>query len=272
MEAVVVEILGEGGEVLDRVRVERFPATLGRAPASDVVIDDEEASALHARLVRTEDGAVWLEDAGSTNGLFRLQLHEKVDRLPVGDRLRIVIGQSTLRFRDPSASVERTRVTAPGQVDGGGRRRMLWLAAGVFALLSASWLDQWLGRFSRYEKAELAKEPLAMLAAVCAWAAIWGLVNRVTRRRFNFSRHLTAALWTATGLSVLGDGAQYVAFAVARDVPFLVDTGYTLAVLGALFYRHLTLCFRWRPLRLGLLSGAVAAAIFALGTVTHYAD
>jgi hypothetical protein len=272
VEAVVVEILGEGGEVLDRVRVDRFPATLGRAPASDVVVDDEEASALHARLVRSEDGAVWLEDAGSTNGLFHFQPHEKVDRLPVADRLRVVIGQSTLRFRDPSASVERTRVTAPGQADGGGRRRWIALAAGAVALLASTGLPQWMDRFTRYDKADLAKGPLAMLAVVCAWSSMWAMVNRVTRRRFNFSRHLVAALWIATALNVLNEGAHYLEFALAWDVPFPLDTGYTLAVLGALVYRHLSLCFPWRALRLGLVSGSVCAALFALASVTHYAD
>jgi hypothetical protein len=42
---------------------------IGRAPGSDIVIDDNYASGKHAR-VYGADGAVYLEDLGSTNGTY----------------------------------------------------------------------------------------------------------------------------------------------------------------------------------------------------------
>jgi hypothetical protein len=43
--------------------------TIGRAPASEIVVDDNFASGSHAR-VYGADGAVYLEDLGSTNGTY----------------------------------------------------------------------------------------------------------------------------------------------------------------------------------------------------------
>jgi pSer/pThr/pTyr-binding forkhead associated (FHA) protein len=43
--------------------------TIGRAPASEIVVDDDFASGRHAR-VYGSDGAVFLEDLNSTNGTF----------------------------------------------------------------------------------------------------------------------------------------------------------------------------------------------------------
>jgi pSer/pThr/pTyr-binding forkhead associated (FHA) protein len=43
--------------------------TIGRAPGSNIVIDDTYASQLHARVFKS-DGAFFIEDLGSTNGTY----------------------------------------------------------------------------------------------------------------------------------------------------------------------------------------------------------
>lgn len=71
--------------------------TLGRAPDSTLVIDDDYASSRHARIYPSE-GAWFVEDLGSTNGTW-------IDRsritsptvLPVGTPLRI--GRTTLQLQ-----------------------------------------------------------------------------------------------------------------------------------------------------------------------------
>jgi pSer/pThr/pTyr-binding forkhead associated (FHA) protein len=71
--------------------------TLGRAPDSTLVIDDDYASSRHARLYPGDDGWI-VEDLGSTNGTW-------IDRtritsptvLPPGVPLRI--GRTTLQLK-----------------------------------------------------------------------------------------------------------------------------------------------------------------------------
>ncbi len=76
----------------------RFPVTasglrLGRDPANEVHIDDTGVSRQHARVL-LHNGAVWVQDAGSRNGLFvngqRVPDHKQVKE---GDR--IVLGAHT---------------------------------------------------------------------------------------------------------------------------------------------------------------------------------
>jgi pSer/pThr/pTyr-binding forkhead associated (FHA) protein len=72
------------------------PATIGRGPGNDIALEDDFASAFHARVEPRPDG-VWIEDAGSTNGTYvngtRLT---GAQRLAPGDVVRI--GSTELRF------------------------------------------------------------------------------------------------------------------------------------------------------------------------------
>ncbi len=87
--AVHLDLVLGGGE---RVPLDR-PLTIGRAPASDLLLDDPSVSRTHARIVVGEAGAT-LEDAGSSYGTFvdGRQLAGPVAlapgmRIEVGDRL-----------------------------------------------------------------------------------------------------------------------------------------------------------------------------------------
>jgi len=79
------------------VPLESQQITIGRAPDSTIVIDDDYASSRHARIYPAE-GTWVVEDLGSTNGTW-------IDRarittptvLPVGTPLRI--GRSTLQLQ-----------------------------------------------------------------------------------------------------------------------------------------------------------------------------
>lgn len=66
--------------------------TCGSDPSSDLVIEDESVSRLHARIELNDDGRVCLEDAGSDNGSYLnrndtwIRIRKVI--LCVGDRIR----------------------------------------------------------------------------------------------------------------------------------------------------------------------------------------
>ncbi len=73
------------------------PISIGRAPESTLVIDDEYASSRHARLVR--HGERWVvEDLGSTNGTF-VRRERLTAPVPVDVRVPIRIGRTVLELR-----------------------------------------------------------------------------------------------------------------------------------------------------------------------------
>ncbi len=73
------------------------PVTIGRAPTSTIVIDDDYCSARHARVYR-EGKAWWIEDLGSTNGTFidGARLYDPIEAEP---GLRISLGATEVEVR-----------------------------------------------------------------------------------------------------------------------------------------------------------------------------
>jgi hypothetical protein len=73
-------------------------ATMGRADASDIPVDDPFASSVHARIF-ARGQFMYIEDMGSTNGTYlngrRLRAAE---RLKIGDTVRI--GETEYRYQE----------------------------------------------------------------------------------------------------------------------------------------------------------------------------
>ena len=73
------------------------PITMGRAGDSSLVLDDDFASAHHARLV-PQDGQWFVEDLGSTNGTY-LDRTKVVRPTPVPVGVPVRIGKTVLELR-----------------------------------------------------------------------------------------------------------------------------------------------------------------------------
>jgi putative peptide zinc metalloprotease protein len=124
--AVHLDLVLPGGE---RVPLDR-PLAIGRAPASDLVLDDPSVSRAHAEIVVDEDGAM-LQDVGSSYGTFvdgrqlsgplalsdgmhielgdcRLEVSERVDRAAAGRTVSVPAGMSLI-VEQPSVRRARLR-------------------------------------------------------------------------------------------------------------------------------------------------------------------
>lgn len=78
---------------------------IGRAPESDLVLDDGEVSGQHARVTPSPDGSATVEDLESTNGTF-INENELTgpSRLDPGDQLLVGVSVLQLRTRQDIAS------------------------------------------------------------------------------------------------------------------------------------------------------------------------
>lgn len=71
---------------------------IGREAANDLIFNaDPTISRRHVRIERDADGAVWVEDAGSTHGTH-LNGRPLTGRQQLHSDDRIQLGQTTLRF------------------------------------------------------------------------------------------------------------------------------------------------------------------------------
>ncbi len=80
-----------------RIRLGGGPILIGRAEDSTLVLDDDYASARHARLIQQGDGYA-LEDLGSTNGTY-LDRARVTSTTPVPVGLPIRIGRTVMELR-----------------------------------------------------------------------------------------------------------------------------------------------------------------------------
>ncbi len=91
------------------VPVEGSSVVIGRGVETDVQIEDPSVSRLHARIVRTSDGAFRVEDLGSTNGTFVGSHRITVAPLRSGDHLQLG-PTALLRFALTDPADERLQV------------------------------------------------------------------------------------------------------------------------------------------------------------------
>jgi pSer/pThr/pTyr-binding forkhead associated (FHA) protein len=94
---------------------------IGRAEDNDVVIVDEGVSRFHAELIY-QNGSLWLQDAGSRNGVFvnavRVVAHQA---LKVGDEVVIADHRFAIRWKDAVES------PAPAEAEKRvGSRKWFW--------------------------------------------------------------------------------------------------------------------------------------------------
>ena len=85
--------------------------TIGRGAACDLVLEDASVSLLHARLSLSEDGYLYVEDAGSDEGTWL----ERSDRSVRVLRATLCVGDR-IRFGSADAPLERlTRLFEAGR-------------------------------------------------------------------------------------------------------------------------------------------------------------
>lgn len=105
-----------------RVEVPEGGLNIGRSEENQVVLQDEGVSRFHARLLY-DNGSLWLQDAGSRNGIFvndvRVTGHQA---LRVGDLIRIAQTTFTLKWAEPD---EESGVHTPQDLEG-DKKRWWW--------------------------------------------------------------------------------------------------------------------------------------------------
>jgi len=104
MADIPVLLCTAGAITGQRIAVPDGGLDMGRSPENNVVIEDDGVSRFHARLLY-DNGALWLQDAGSRNGIFvndqRLTGHRA---LKVGDEIRIAEHTFKVTWEDEASA------------------------------------------------------------------------------------------------------------------------------------------------------------------------
>ena len=97
---IVIRVLREGAVVREEL-FRALPVTIGRAPASHLVLTDPSVSRDHARIESDPGGALVLVDSSGTNGLYAGPKRVASERL--SGRLRARLGLAEIEIEEVSA-------------------------------------------------------------------------------------------------------------------------------------------------------------------------
>lgn len=273
--ALILEVLhgGRGAEVRERHRLDGAPLAIGRALENQIVLDDPHVDARHARLEPDAEGGWTLVDLGSVNRIA-LPRDGRTDRVVVRQGVIVMLGKTTLRFRDEFAAVPSAIpiLTVPAaEMDWAGTARGRAVVIG--GSLAFGTLHLWLGMTTRGAASQVFSELLVALVLVAIWAGTWSIAARVVLGRFNFLSHVAIGAAALVMTIVVSEAASWLRFlapavtwtAGVEAIAFLGLAG-ALVALHLAQASHLTRAARWR-------AGAVAAGVMvALGGISAALD
>ena len=264
---IFLEVLDRRGRLLDRHRIDRCPITIGRAYANDVIVDDPYVCPTHLRLLRTDDGALGVEDLGSVNGTHGDPDGARISRATLPSDGRVRIGNTVLRFRRDDASVPPALVQIHGA---GGSTRLTrapvalasWVIVAVLLMNSVL-----IEGYERPQGWRVAGLGILFVVGISVWAAAWALVTRVVTHDWRFLAHASVAC-IFLGLDLIGDTVQgYVRFIGAGTWSgTLLSVACDAGPVGWLFSAHLALVGTMKARK--RLAVATVAALCLLGLFT----
>ena len=278
----ILEIVDRDGHVRQALDVRRWPVRIGRALDNDLVLADPHVAAWHGHIAPGERGLEFV--VGDTRngvrlGAMRLRAGDRAALGGAGARadagaatatatatataIDIGLGRTHLRLRLPEHAVAPEVPLAPTE---SLTRRVLPIA-GAAGVLAASVTFQ----------AFLATDPdgltraagMALLTAVAAaavWCGAWALLSKTFTRQSHFGWHLRVFLFAALALTLLGNVAALLAFALSwpevSDFAFIAE----IAIVAVAIYFHLLAVepARRRALRWVALGGAAAGVALTM--------
>jgi len=271
--ALIVEVLrpGRGGEVRERVRPGADPLTIGRALDNALVLDDPHVDAHHARLVRDAEGALTLEDLGSVNRIeTRGDGHR--DRVAVAHGTTVVLGRTTLRFRDEQgvvpAAIPLHGATVAGETPARWYERPAARLGIVAAAIAVAALDSWLGATERGAASAVFSTVLVASAVAVVWAGVWAVVARAVLGQFRLLAHVAVVAFAFTSYALIEFADGWSAFLFPSVTVFAGIKGLVLVVLfAAILVGHLgsaTTLARPHRWRIGAAAGAIILLLLGI--------
>ncbi len=268
--ALIVEVLApRGAEVRQRLRLERFPCTVGRQLDNDLVLDDPYVDPHHARFVVDEDGSLVLEDLGSVNRLA-VPAHPRAERVRLAPGAEVTLGRTRLRVRDASQPLPPAlSLHGVGAPDGAARawydRPAARAAAIVLGAASVAWAA-WATSTERAAGTVVLIAVLTFFLLGLMWAGVWAVAGRAAVGQFRIVAHLAIVGWVAVVFAAIGLAASWVEFLSPESSWFdVIEEGVALLTLAAVVAAHLALASlqprarRWRI-------GAIVAGLTLLIT------
>lgn len=231
------------------------PLVVGRDLACDVVLNDPYVAPRHAQLVRGADGVVRFTDLGSLNGLIVADQRVREAVVAGAGGTWVQVGHSHLRIRtaaDPLAPERPDRESLRSR-----HREYAAAVAGFLGAAGFAGFTAWLEAPDAVLNTTLVRL-LTGAAALGAWFALWVLLGRAVRSRWQWTGNLAVTLGAAALGLWLWWGTDATVFAYGTLRARVLGVLLVLLVAVVAVYLEVRIATRLRRQRAALLAVAVS--------------
>lgn len=235
---IFVEELDRRRRLCARVRLERFPATIGRGYGNDIIVDDRFLDVEHLRIVEAADGGLTLEGATPAASFEDPRTGRSLARVPIADDVEVRAGTTIFRFRtlehDVGPVARRNRVGEALL-----ERLGSWPAAAAAFLGMASVVAWMVFLQTRKEEswALLASKTSIALGLPLIWSGLWSFTGRVIAHEARVRHHLTVTCLAGLAFVAWDVGWDYLSFLSSADWA-VAKAVAGCALFGALVFAH----------------------------------
>jgi hypothetical protein len=273
---VYVELLDRRGNIRERVKVDSFPAKVGRSYTNAVIVEDRLVSEEHLMLSLDSEGDIVMEDLNTVNGTRFSKSGELIARLrvPARGEVVILIGHTVLRLRGDDFAVgpvvpSRALFGPFGKYIENGMIAFLAFVVG-FGLNILTFAQE---ISKKVIWSDLADMSLVLLVVFVFWTGFWSFLNRLVTHSFRFMTHLGISGIASIILLMLFTAKEYFEFLFPVQVAARVfEFGGFVVFFSMLLYGHLSVMSAssgWKRL---LSSALISASIVTIVLLINYAD
>ncbi len=265
-QGAFVELLDKHDSVLQRIRYEQLPITIGNTYRCDHIVDGNEGVApQRVTLSRDAAGSLIVSAADGANAKFWAPGGTTREWIVDPDRAFVVAGERIrVRTRD---YVPSRRTSANGAIAWLGG----WLALVAVALaLGATALQGWIADIDGDRLSSYVTGALGVLGLISIWAGIWAVVSRLNGRSSHFLAHLSLTALAVVAISLIDFFIDSTAYAF--NLPWLSRYGYIVFALcvAGLVWCHTRYIVRTRTTSSVITAFAIGLAVFAMQATTFY--
>ncbi len=273
---VFVELLDRRGNVRGRIKVDSFPATVGRGYANAVIVDDRLISVEHLRLSVDSEAGIIVEDLNTVSGTRLSKSQERIERyrVPAGGEAIIRIGQTVLRLRGddfvvgPVAS-SRTLFGSFGSFIENGMIAFLVFIAG-FGLNVVTFAQE---INKKVIWSDLTLMSLILLIVFALWAGFWSFLSRLVAHSFHFMTHLGISGIASIVFLILFTSEEYFEFLFSAPVGAKIFGFAGFAVIfSLLLYTHLSVMSESSSRKRMFSAALISAGIVGILLLVNYVN
>jgi len=270
----IVEILDRFGKVKQRIRVDKYPFTIGRAYKNDIIIDDPYISPVHLKIDSNVNYLFTVSDNNSENGLFSTAPLKQHDNLIINDNLRIRIGHTDIRFRSLEFVVKETALqrSTPSKLSMLATNfysfLFIWLFSALFFIL-----DEYMAKTDELSIKTILSGTIVMFFLFTAWAALWSIASKVMTHRFYFTYHavlICLVIFILTLIEIVSENIEFSFSLVNFSWWILAITTAVFSII--LVYGHLNFSSPLSKKKMLIAAILSAGSLNFVVHLAHYLD